>query len=523
MKKYIIIALSLFFLGTLNAQTLYDGADLSNKGLSGTARFVGMGGAMGALGGDISTIGSNPAGIGIYRSNDVMTSVSFSTHEIETKYDGNKFSNTRNRAHFDNFGIVFSNNMGRYNTLRFVNFAFNYNRAKTFYRTREMSGLMGGSQIDQMITQANDAHDKGYDLVEFGDDGYNLFDVNGIGWLSAIGYEGFLFDPVDGGFGAHWTGKPQGHFYSKESGGINQYDFNLSFNLIDRVYLGLSIGAYDVDYKKYSFYVENLYHADTSTSDENYDLHSNKWIDGAGFDFKFGLIVRPFEESPFRFGVAVHTPTFYKLTLGAESMLSSTIYLVNNQNQEVLENKTVYTSDGLGRMEKDYRLRTPWKFNLSLGHTIGSQLALGAEYEYQDNSSINFKHPSGGGPMDHETNVASEFLKGVHTLRLGAEYNIIPQFAFRVGYNYSTTGFEKGAFKDLATNAIETDTDYANEEALNRFTLGFGYRGKSLYGDLGYQFNHYKEKFYTFDHKDLQSASTTNSKSQVVMTVGVRF
>src|SRR5699024_11107014 len=133
----------------------------------------------------------------------------------------------------------------------------------------------------------------------------------GIGWLSAIGYEGFLFDPVDGGFGAHWTGKPQGHFYSRESGGINQYDFNLSFNLIDRVYLGLSIGAYDVDYKKYSFYGENLYHADTSTSDENYDLHSNKWIDGAGFDFKFGLIVRPFEESPFRFGVAVHTPTFY--------------------------------------------------------------------------------------------------------------------------------------------------------------------------------------------------------------------
>lgn len=56
------------------AQTIYDGAKLTGKDLNGTARFVGMGGAMGALGGDISTMGTNPAGIGLYRSNDVMTS-----------------------------------------------------------------------------------------------------------------------------------------------------------------------------------------------------------------------------------------------------------------------------------------------------------------------------------------------------------------------------------------------------------------------------------------------------------------
>lgn len=42
------------------AQTIYDGAKLTGKDLNGTARFVGMGGAMGALGGDISTMGTNP-------------------------------------------------------------------------------------------------------------------------------------------------------------------------------------------------------------------------------------------------------------------------------------------------------------------------------------------------------------------------------------------------------------------------------------------------------------------------------
>lgn len=526
MKRYIIVILSLLFLGTVSAQTLYDGVEFSNKNLSGTARFVGMGGAMGALGGDISTIGTNPAGIGIYRSNDAMTSFSFSSHEIETKYDGNKFTNNRNRGNFDNFGIVFSNNMGKYNALRFVNFAFNYNRSKTFYRTREMDGIMGGSQIDQMITQANDMYDAGHDLVTLSD-GWknNLFAMNSVGWLGAIGYEGWLFSPAqEGGFGVIWDGYPTGFFYSKEWGGINEYDFNVSLNFIDRVYLGLSIGVYDLNYKKYAYYGENLYYAGATKTNEGYDLHSTKWIDGAGFDFKFGIIARPFEDSPFRLGLAFHTPTYYKLTLGAESDLFSTVGYVDDKGESVMTDIHVSTANGLDRVEKDFKLHTPWTLNFSLGHTIGTQLALGAEYEYQDNSNIKFKYSDRyGGTMDFETTVAKEYLKGVHTFRIGAEYNVIPEFAFRVGYNLSTSSYKNNATKVLAANALETDTDYANSEALHRFTLGLGYRGRSFYADLGYQYNHYKEDFYAFDHIDLVPAKSTNSRSHVVMTLGFRF
>ena len=66
MKNKWIFALSMILaVGTASAQNLYDAERLSSNELNGTARFVGMGGAMGALGGDISTIGTNPAGIGI--------------------------------------------------------------------------------------------------------------------------------------------------------------------------------------------------------------------------------------------------------------------------------------------------------------------------------------------------------------------------------------------------------------------------------------------------------------------------
>ena len=55
----------------------YDAAALSTEDLNGTARYVGMGGAMDALGADISTIGTNPAGIGLFRKGQVSTSFGF--------------------------------------------------------------------------------------------------------------------------------------------------------------------------------------------------------------------------------------------------------------------------------------------------------------------------------------------------------------------------------------------------------------------------------------------------------------
>lgn len=46
------------------AQETYDNAQLATKDLNGTARYVGMGGAMEALGADITTMNTNPAGRG---------------------------------------------------------------------------------------------------------------------------------------------------------------------------------------------------------------------------------------------------------------------------------------------------------------------------------------------------------------------------------------------------------------------------------------------------------------------------
>ena len=159
------------------------------------------------------------------------------------------------------------------------------------------------------------------------------------------------------------------------------------------------------------------------------------------------------------------------------------------------------------------------------------------EYEYEDYSTMKFKYPGneGGGDMEFETAEAKNCLKGTHTFRLGAEYKVIPQFAFRLGYNYTSSAFNDEAVKYLSSNSIMTDTDFSNKMSQNVFTLGIGYRGSMFYADLAYKFSAYKEDFYPFfnEFQDTksgewalvtpQATKVTNTRSQVLMTLGLRF
>ena len=239
---------------------------------------------MGALGGDISTIGTNPAGIGIYRSNDIVASFGYSITDVESKYGGQTFNMGKNRWNFDNAGVVFSTKVGNVTSLRYVNFAFNYQRVKSFNRNMTMAGdLNGYSQTYQMAAMSDGITPEMWK-------GSNPFNANDIGWLSALGWEGHLINPsittdktpypyndADGNqikdeegnllyenYNFYTSILGDGdypylrEFRSRESGGVNQFDFNVSFNFNDRFYLGFTIGAYDVDYNKYTLYDEDF-------------------------------------------------------------------------------------------------------------------------------------------------------------------------------------------------------------------------------------------------------------------------
>jgi len=91
----------------------------------------------------------------------------------------------------------------------------------------------------------------------------------------------------------------------------------------------------------------------------------------------------------------------------------------------------------------EFKLYTPWKFGASLGHTIGNNLALGVSYEYADYGSTDTRVKDGYDYYGNENSYSERAmnqhtkntLKGVSTLKVGAEFKPDPALAVRLGFN----------------------------------------------------------------------------------------
>ncbi len=225
---------------------------------------------------------------------------------------------------------------------------------------------------------------------------------------------------------------------------------------------------------------------------------------------------RPIESSSFRIGAAIHTPTFFTLTERNRAYID---YDFGGDAYGYTTPYDDYGNDTEG--EYDYKLITPWKFNVNMGYTIGSSVALGAEYEYSDLTAAKLHDPDGYELI--ETEDINAMMKEVHTFRAGAEIKLAPEFSFRLGYNHITSPMKSDAFKFLPSNSMRTDTEYSNPGATNNYTLGFGYRGETFYVDMAYMLNTYKETFYAFDNIDLPGTEITNTNHKVLLTLGMRF
>ena len=521
-KVILVFACLTMFEGNAISQTQYEAARLSGSELDGTARFVSMGGAMSALGADISTIGTNPAGIGLFRSNEVSVTGGLSVTKTESNFGGYTANESRTKATFDQLGFVCSTKIGNRTSVRYVNFAFNYHKRKDFNRNFCSEGYLGGlSQTQQMATMMENAIDdisEVDDIYDYMSGSGNPYSVTGSNYpyLGVMGVRTELVAVNSDESGLiGWNGD-YSKYISHEEGGIDEYDFNVALNIDDRFYIGATVGVYDIDYKLSTYYTEDIYDGDHV----GYYEHCN-WFrtEGVGIDFKLGIIVRPVEESPFRIGLAVHTPTWYTLT---DTYYSDIYSYINYSGEDTFEAEE-FTPDYVGgALYTDYNLRTPWKFNVSAGTTFGNKIAVGAEYEFADYGSSKLYYDDDS-EMYTQNQYIKEDLKGMHTVRVGMEARCTPEFTVRVGYNYSTSGYEKTAYKALEWNDLRTDTEYSNNRDRHVVTAGLGYRKNGFTVDLAYKYDLLQQDFYAFSDDDLNAAKVDNARHKLLLTLGMKF
>lgn len=440
---------------------------------------------MGALGADISTIGWNPAGLGLLRKSDISLSfgglwgVSRITEE------------NRGTGSFDQMGFVYSIRTQE-RDVPYINLAFNYQKKANYNYNfyADNPDIKGLSQMDQLAEFLT------YDCATQ----YNLAGLMG-GLNSTNDNSVFAEYSVDGEKRYKNLAPGSNNYYTHHSeGGLQGYDFSASLNIKNRGYVGLTVGIDNMNYRNWSTYTEI---AGTDDRTDDYEVYNDVKITGYGLNVKLGGIVRPVEGSPFRVGFVVETPTWYRLK-------NSTYYSANVKN----------ISDAIYDNYLKFTLRTPWKLRACVGSTVGTWMAWDVDYEFAHYGFGKMGYPKYDEYDELSNSFASDrdrvmeahtknTLKASHTLRAGLEFRPASAWAVRLGYNHITSSYKSSAGFDqisLAEGKIYSyamdyavNTSYMNLGATNILTLGLGFKYKAFYADLAYKVRNQKADFYAFD------------------------
>lgn len=542
-RKYALALAALTLCGSMSAQDIYKIEALTGSDLNGTARYVGMGGAMSALGADLSAISSNPAAIGLFRRNDASLTGS-ATIQADAVLMGDI---NKARGSFDQGGFVYAVNMGNDSKLKFVNFAFNYQKKRNLKNYIGLDNVKLNNGLSQSWQMQELAYYNGQPL----DLSKNGSGVDYTTPFALNAYDAQMIVPVygdDGKLAGYNVRNAQSYDYHRvQWGGIQQYDFNLSFNIDNRFYAGVTFGVYNVNLHNTLFYseqlAENVYDANGNVSGINsigqYKMALGEDINGTGFDAKFGFIFRPIETSPFRLGFSFSTPIYYDLTQNASLRMVAPFQFTDDKGNTFAKTQADYNTGDV-----DFRIRTPWKLGISAATTVSNYLALDAEYEVSRYTGAQLRWPDYGrgywedytpSTRDHDMDTEIDAcFNTVQTFRVGAEVRLAPRLYGRVGYNYVSAPFKKDAYLNTMTNSdayhYSMNTDYVNLGDINRVTAGLGYKGKHFYGDVAYQYQKQTGEVTPFRATDLNTgAPLTASRNvdfkrhNVMLTLGCKF
>ena len=520
MKKFFVLVLSAISLNTMAQDPYLNNTVINTSDLFGTSRFVSMGGAMGALGADLSVISSNPAGLGMISKNEVSLTAGAS-------WLANNTANGMVSGTFGQFNQIGALASFKGNgKMRSLNFSFNYQKKADYNTSIFGETCTAASWADQLYGLAGEAYDNRNFLYGNSDTYfntlYNLAETSG------------LFDePI-----AKLPSDPNSTL-SVMRGSLNAYEFNLSTNIENRYFLGITMGLDNVDMRRGTDYWEQR--TDVSGRIHDFGYINEQVITGTGFNLKIGAIVRPFESSPFRVGFTVETPTWYNLKYVDDQSLTTKYYWDEKQGKAIYDPTSgqyhthyVYDLSNSYINYLEYRITSPWKVRAQMGSTVSTCFAWGLEYEYANYSGTTVRYPSqyGGTNVDIDLkDVTATMLLPQHTMRAGMEFKPLSCMALRAGYNYITSTTAPDSYWDpfFADNALAypTGLDYMNMSDTHIATFGIGYRYKWFYADLVYKYRHQTGKYYAFDSFYSQVPNTAVSADltthTVTATLGVRF
>lgn len=556
MKKIYATLLAASIASAAYAQSAIDAQTVSQSDFRGTARFMSMGGAFTALGGDLSTLNQNPAGIGLYRKSEIGVTLDINHQNFKTASNylqGLDPSQSQTVVSCNNFGYIGSTNLN--GAMRTFNWGVTYNRAATFNRVYQ--GYIGqtstslsnyiASYTGPMLT--NDRY-TAEDMLFNNAQNYNPYLDSSIDWLSILAYNSYMINDLGGNqFAGLFQNGTQGDalYTVQEKGGIDEYDISFGGNVENVVYWGITVGITDLNYTRTAYYSESMADAricnvqnggaPTANGSAGFDLYNRKYINGTGANIKLGVIVKPINE--LRIGLAVHTPTWYSFNQGFDGNTdyAYTNYALpdgpDNPLTNMVAGKDPETTDNGYR---NWHFSSPWKMMVGVAGVIGNRAIVSLDYQYEGFNSMRMSTPAWqddyGYVSDFQPNHMlnsdiKNYFQSTNTIRLGLEYRLTPQLSVRAGYNYATTNVKKAASNgSIVIGTAGTDASYTFDKDTYHITCGLGYKYKSWYIDAAYVYRHRESTYHAytnFNGNIAPAADITNNSSSFVISTGIRF
>ena len=499
MKKILAVAFLFGMALQAGAQTWSDALNLSDNDYLGTARSVGMGNAMTAVGGDLGSLTFNPAGSAVasYSQFTITPGLNFSTVTAQGSLvdeEGysigfeDKYRTRFGRMGLPNFGVMMAYDTRNRSGLKRVSFGIVGNVTRNYTNWMRASGTNASTTLAGSLASL---------AANYSPDALNgSFYANDAPlWETMVGYQGGIFGQLDGKYvGLTEVLTPEGpqlnntigqYYGVKRAGG--KYDllmnFGLDFN--DKFYLGANLALVTIDYRYDETRSEEaLSGIDYGNGFESLRTRFSMRDVGSGVYMKVGFIARPFDG--FRIGAAVQTPTLYDIR-----------ETYQHEGQSIAGQHELMRSTS-PQDEWLYRLKAPFRANVGVAYTIAKMALLSADYEYTDYSGMKLVPAYDDNYYfdftDQNLDI-KDFTGPVHAIRLGAEIKPAPELALRVGYNL-TTGAQYNKFEDGRLIAF-TDEE-RKEQIRTAVSFGIGYSSPgSFFMDAAVRFQYLPNEYFT--------------------------
>jgi hypothetical protein len=510
MKFKLLILLCMLVAVRSLAQVPEDAIRYSWLTPNGTARNQALGGAMGSLGGDISATYMNPAGLGLYKTGEIILSPGLNFLNNKSDFRGTTSSNKNHSFNFGTSGVVSGFNTNS-NNWQSGAFSFAINKTANFNNHIYYKGQNDYSSYSEQY-----AAELSNSKIPIGDQALNDPSLS-LGTKMAI-YT-YLIDTARVGNSLQVVGLPIYKLNSREqenlintTGGITELAFGLAANKNDKFYIGGSLGIPIVNYERNSTYTERDISGNKNNDFDYSTLTERYTTKGIGVNAKLGIIFKPVESV--RVGLALHTPTLYGLkdTYHGDMITATESYAqVKKVSSDLLNNNQITSFE--------YDLVSPWKVLVSGSYVfrevedVTKQRGfITADVEYINYKASSYQSAS----TDNSDNSYYEGVnKSIDEIYKGS-------FNFRVGGELKfNTIMARAGFAHYGNPNKESEL----KASRNYISGGLGYRNKGVILDLTYVYGLQKDVNFPYRLSDKANtyAMVNSNSGNVMLTAGFKL